>query len=158
MTLNVNGTGAKTLYINDRVTSTSNYTIPVGTYNCWYDGSNWYLDTGNALRVATIKTYNINATSGCCLLYGSTPANVVLQIGVNQPNTGYFYNNYSLYMARKGIAVGGFASTSDMTMKDRIEDLHLNFDDVASMPVFKFRWKDREAHGDNINVGTSAQY
>lgn len=42
-------------------------------------------------------------------------------------------------MARKGIAVGGFSSTSDMTMKDRIEDLHLNFDDVASMPVFKFR-------------------
>lgn len=158
MTLDVNGTGAKTLYINDAVTSTSNYTIPVGTYNCWYDGYNWYLDTGNALRVATIKTYNINATSGFCLLYGSTAANVVLQIGVSQPNTAYFYNNYSLYMARKGIAVGGFASTSDMTMKDRIEDLRLNFDDVASMPVFKFRWKDSEAHGDNINVGTSAQY
>lgn len=139
-------------------TSTSNYTIPVGTYHCHYNGSVWHLDTGNALRAHVIKTYEINALSGFCLLYGSPAANAALQIGVNQPNTSYLYNTYSLYMARKGIAVGGFSSTSDMTMKDRIEDLHLNFDDVASMPVFKFRWKDSEAHGDSINIGTSAQY
>lgn len=158
MTLNVNGTGAKTLYINDKVSSASNYIIPVGTYHCYYDGSVWFLDTEGAFRVGTFKVLNLRVINGYCLLNSSTSGNAALHIGVTQPNTGYPNTTYSLYMARKGIAVGGFASTSDMTMKDRIEDLHLNFNDVASMPVFKFRWKDSEAHGNNINVGTSAQY
>ena len=139
-------------------TSTSNYTIPVGTYHCYYNGLVWHLDTGNVLRANTFKVWMLKATEGYCILQGSTTANVSLHIGVPLSNPSYPYTTYSLYMARKGIAVGGFASTSDMTMKDRIEDLRLNFDDVAYMPVFKFRWKDREAHGDNINIGTSAQY
>ena len=41
MTLNVNGTGAKSLYINGIASSSTNKTLPAGQYLCEYDGTNW---------------------------------------------------------------------------------------------------------------------
>ena len=46
ITLNVNSTGAKNIYINNAVTSSSNKTLPAGTYLCRYNGSYYYIDTG----------------------------------------------------------------------------------------------------------------
>ena len=43
--LNVNGNGAKPLYINGTVSSSSNYTMPRGTYLTYYDGTNYYVRT-----------------------------------------------------------------------------------------------------------------
>ena len=167
MTLNVNGTGALTLYINGTKASSSNYTIPKGTYRCYTNGMRWYLDTDNKLRantavISTIREISNLKAAGYIMMSseGSTVANIALHIGVNSPAIASTYPNttHSLYLARKGVAVGGFGSTSDMTMKERLDDLRLNFSDVAEMPLFKFRWKDRNTHGDGINVGTSAQY
>ena len=45
MTLNVNGTGAKPIYINGSASSSSNYTLPAGDYQVYYDGTNYYLRT-----------------------------------------------------------------------------------------------------------------
>lgn len=45
ITLNVNSTGAKNIYINNAVTSSSNKTLPAGTYLCRYNGSYYYIDT-----------------------------------------------------------------------------------------------------------------
>ena len=55
LTLNVNGTGAKTLYINGSASSASNYTIPVGTFPCYYDGTNWYLWTDGTFQVSQLR-------------------------------------------------------------------------------------------------------
>ena len=55
LTLNVNGTGAKTLYINGSASSVSNYTIPVGTFPCYYDGTNWYLWTDGTFQVSQLR-------------------------------------------------------------------------------------------------------
>lgn len=61
LTLNVNSTGAKTLYINDTVSSSSNYTIPAGTYFCHYNvpsgasTGNWYLYTNGTFRAIQFK-------------------------------------------------------------------------------------------------------
>ena len=57
LTLNVNGTGAKTLYINGSPSSASNYTIPVGTFPCYYDGTNWWLWTDGTFQVDQLR-YN----------------------------------------------------------------------------------------------------
>lgn len=45
ITLNVNSTGAKNVYINGIISSSSNKTLPAGTYLCWYSGTYYYIDT-----------------------------------------------------------------------------------------------------------------
>ena len=67
LTLNVNSTGAKPLYINGEISSATNYTIPVGTYFCHYDGTNWNLwtdGTFQTFRVAGPADYASDALPG----------------------------------------------------------------------------------------------
>jgi len=45
LTLNVNGKGAKSIYINGTASSTSNYTLPAGTYLVYYDSNKYYFRT-----------------------------------------------------------------------------------------------------------------
>ena len=58
LTLNINGTGAKPLWINGTVSSASNYTLPAGTYLIYYDGSKYLLYTDNTLPI------NITGSAG----------------------------------------------------------------------------------------------
>lgn len=50
--LNVNGNGAKPLYINGTVSSSSNYTMPRGTYLTYYDGTNYYVRTDGKITAS----------------------------------------------------------------------------------------------------------
>ena len=45
LTLNVNSTGAKPIYINGSASSSSNYTLPAGSYIIFYDGTNYQFRT-----------------------------------------------------------------------------------------------------------------
>ena len=45
LTLNINGVGAKPIYINGEASSSSNYTLPAGSYLVYYDGTNYYFRT-----------------------------------------------------------------------------------------------------------------
>ena len=45
LTLNVNGTGAKAIYINGEASSSTNYTLPAGTYSVLYDGTQYQIRT-----------------------------------------------------------------------------------------------------------------
>lgn len=56
LTLNVNGQGAKPIYINGAVSSSSNYTLPAGTYIAYYDGTNYWLRTDGKLQAAITGT------------------------------------------------------------------------------------------------------
>ena len=49
ITLNINSTGAKPIYINGAASSASNYTLPAGTYIVYYDGTNFYFRTDGIL-------------------------------------------------------------------------------------------------------------
>ena len=81
LTLNINSTGAKPIYINGSASSTSNYTLPAGSYLVYYDGTNYYFRTDGHLQsvngiltantgtVTSVKTTagahtTINVTSG----------------------------------------------------------------------------------------------
>lgn len=47
ITLNINSTGAKPIYLNGSATSSSNYNLVAGKYLVYYDGTNYYFyDTG----------------------------------------------------------------------------------------------------------------
>lgn len=49
LTLNVNGKGAKTIYINGTISSASNYTLPAGSYIVYYDGTYYHFRTDGRL-------------------------------------------------------------------------------------------------------------
>lgn len=55
LTLNVNGKGAKPIYINGKVSSATNYTLPAGSYIVYYDGTNYQFRTDGVLP--NIDTY-----------------------------------------------------------------------------------------------------
>ena len=49
LTLNVNNKGAKTIYINGAITSSSNYNLGAGTYLVFYDGTNYHFNTNGII-------------------------------------------------------------------------------------------------------------
>lgn len=49
LTLNINEKGAKPIYINGSASSSSNHTLPRGTYIVFYDGTNYYFRTDGKL-------------------------------------------------------------------------------------------------------------
>lgn len=52
LTLNINSTGTKPLYINGEPSSASNYTLPAGKYIVYYDGTNYYINTGGLAPIS----------------------------------------------------------------------------------------------------------
>ena len=52
ITLNIDGKGAKPIYINGTASSSSNYTLPAGTYIIFYDGNNYYFRTDGKLTAS----------------------------------------------------------------------------------------------------------
>lgn len=64
LTLNINNQGAKPIYINGTASSSTNYTLPAGTYFVYYDGDNYYFRTDGKLTVGSvIKTNGTEFTS-----------------------------------------------------------------------------------------------
>lgn len=49
ITLNIDGAGAKPIYLNGSATSSSNYSLTAGTYIAYYDGTNFYFRTDGKL-------------------------------------------------------------------------------------------------------------
>lgn len=71
LTLNVNGRGAKPIWINGVASSATNYTLPAGTYLVFYDGTNYHfrtdgripgLGTAATLDKGEVKWPNLMAT------------------------------------------------------------------------------------------------
>ena len=81
ITLNVNSTGAKNVYINGAVTSSSNKTLPAGTYLCRYNGSYYYIDTSYFVTNARNANYASSAGS-------ATTANKIRTSAPSSPSDG----------------------------------------------------------------------
>lgn len=54
LTLNINGKGAKPIYINGTASSSSNYSLPAGSYLVYYNGTNYYFRTDGKVTSAGI--------------------------------------------------------------------------------------------------------
>lgn len=61
LTLQINDTAAKALYINGSASSADNYTLNAGTYICRYNGTNYYIDRSYA--VPNARSSNTATTS-----------------------------------------------------------------------------------------------
>ncbi len=72
LTLNVNSTGAKSIYINGSASSSSNYTLPAGDYLVYYNDNKYYIRTdalitgstteGNGVKIGTSRQSATNST------------------------------------------------------------------------------------------------
>jgi len=73
LTLNVNGKGAKYIYINGVRSSSSNYTLPAGSYIIYYDGTSYYFRTDGKLTADITGTAS-NVTGTIDIEHGGTGA------------------------------------------------------------------------------------
>lgn len=73
LTLNINSQGAKPVYINGTASSTTNHTLPAGSYLVYYDGTNYYFRTdgmitgsvtGTASKLSNLFAIDGNYTDG----------------------------------------------------------------------------------------------
>ena len=64
LTLNVNSEGAKPIYINGTASSSTNYTLPKGTYIVFYDGTNYYFRTDGKIQAPNGTLVQTNSTAG----------------------------------------------------------------------------------------------
>lgn len=64
LTLNINGAGAKPIFINGAVSSATNYTLPAGLYFAYYDGTNYYFRTDTKLQGNLAGTADYASSAG----------------------------------------------------------------------------------------------
>jgi hypothetical protein len=78
LTLNVNSEGAKPIYINGTASSSTNYTLPKGTYIVFYDGTNYYFRTDGKIQAPSGTLVSTSSTSGLIKNDGSVDTNTYL--------------------------------------------------------------------------------
>jgi hypothetical protein len=133
-----------------------------------YNGSAWkYSDTSGV----TLKADKLHANSGITIANG----NLSISLGnISLPGSVHSYGNiitnskiaigyndvsssYQFYCKNNGYISGTLTQGSDIRRKNIVGDVDmLDINNVASAPIFRFTWKDRE--DSHIYAGTSAQY
>ena len=131
LTLNVNGNGAKSIYINGAASSTTNYTLPAGTYLVYYASNIYYFRTDGKLTAnitgdaGTVngKTVGINVPSNAVFTdtkntAGSTDTSskIFLVGATSQAANPQTYSDNEVYvtsgvLTTKSVQVGGTAAT-----------------------------------------------
>lgn len=78
LTLNINSAGGKPIYINGTISSSSNYTLPNGTYFVFYDGTNYYFRTDGKIQGLGGTLVCTNSTTGLLKNDGTVDTNTYL--------------------------------------------------------------------------------
>lgn len=95
LTLNVNGKGAKPIYINGTASSSTNYTLPAGTYIVYYDGTNYQFRTDGVLPGKVVEATKVNGHT----VNKDVPSNAVFT------DTTYTASTTSIGSASTGTAI-----------------------------------------------------
>ena len=95
ITMNVNSKGAKPIYINGSASSSSNHTLPAGSYIAFYNGTNWYFRTDGTLPKASFGIERVVRDANT--LYGVNSLHVAEYAGTsdNLPETGGYFHIYT---------------------------------------------------------------
>lgn len=92
ITLNINSTGAKPIYINGSASSASNYTLPKAMYLVYYDGTNYHFRTDG--KIAGDITGNAATVNG-------------LTVQTAVPANAKFTDTNTTYSAGTGLSLSG---------------------------------------------------
>lgn len=162
LTLNINGKGAKPIYINGAASSAENYTLYAGSYFVYYNGTNYYFRTdgkihgsisGNAATAdkaaqlttsRTIDGRNFNGTADI-----TTQNGFVWHVGSNTANTkGWYkfleatmsgYGNHNYLLAVKGGYSNGYAGILQLAIRS----------DTTSISIWDCDWLTRSGFSAN---------
>ena len=105
LTFNVNGRGAKPIYINGSASSSSNYTLPAGSYLVYYDGTNYYFRTdggiqgGSFIGNASTATTATNATNATNVNIADDTTSTIYVLGATTTGNTRIYRESSVYMS-----------------------------------------------------------
>lgn len=179
LTLNINGTGAKSICINGAASSASNYTLPAGPYIAYYNGTNYYINTDGTipniptleLLSSTLSDYALStdAKKVKCTLQTATKA-PLLACATTSPTSGNSYEAYydtGVYLCAVagGLEAGtiyasaGFFqesyTSSDENLKNFGDDIKVDLDKLSSLKKKYFTWKSDE--DGKPCIGVSAQ-
>lgn len=94
ITLNISSKGAKPIYINGTASSASNYTLPLGLYIVYYDGTNYHFRTdgkipGTILNADKLTTNAGSATNPVYFANG-IPVKTTYTLGKSVPSDAKF--------------------------------------------------------------------
>ena len=95
ITLSINGTGYKPIYINGSASSASNYTLPAGSYLVYYNGTNYYFRTDGQLNgpITAGTAGTSSATSGNTIAVPYVTYNSAGQVTASGTHTHTITNN-----------------------------------------------------------------
>jgi len=125
ITLNVNGRGAKAIYINGAASSASNYTLPAGTYLVYYASNIYYFRTDGKLtaditgNAATVNGLTVQTAVPSGAVFTDTKYNFsgsTFYSGVSgtaEHNANNIATNGVYYYSSNGPATSKGASTAD---------------------------------------------
>ncbi len=130
ITLDVNSTGAKTVYLNGVATSSTNYSIPAGTYLVYYDGTNYHIRTDKVQPVTVLKantatsatsatmatklgSATIGGTTTPIYLNGGTPTALGYTIAKSVPSNAVFTDTH--YASSTAVGASGTTDSAVTT-------------------------------------------
>ena len=136
-----------------------------------YNNTLWFGNTtANSLRIDSSGRVGIGGSIAVSYKLAVTGSTYLNGISYFNGNVGIGASNDSSYIlkvtgtayATVGIASAGYvtalsqSSSSDLRMKNVIEDIWLKLEQIADAPMVKFTWKDNGDQG--VHVGSIAQY
>jgi hypothetical protein len=115
ITLNINGTGAKALYINGAASSSSNYTLPAGSYIVHYDGTQYQLRTDGILPGKIMSAKNADTVNGKTVAV-SVPSGAKFTDTTYSVGNGLVSNDtvFSHALNSEGLAADSYGPTADV--------------------------------------------
>ena len=170
LTLNINGKGAKPIYINGTASSSSNHTMPAGSYLVYYDGTNYYIRTdgkitgditGNAATVNG-KTVGVNVPADAKFTDTVVTKTSELTNDSNfavDANYVHTDNNFTTTEKDKlsGIATGAEANVqSDWNVTDTSSDAYIK--NKPTIPTVPSAATVKPVVDGTAAVGTSTKY
>lgn len=165
ITLNINGKGAKNIYIDKNISSSSNKNLPAGTYIVYYDSDGYYFNTGDSIPgkvdSAGVASTAETASSAGRATYSDYATYLYQAMKVDDSGTKSVNNNvntncttYQLGAADKGrylvIASVKYPSTSSTSNAWRYTTLSTN-STTADAPI-------STQFTDNITMVANSQY
>ena len=124
LTFNVNGRGAKPIYINGSASSSSNYTLPAGSYLVYYNGTNYYFRTdggiqgGSFIGNASTATTATNATN---VNIANDTSSKIYVLGATTTGNTRIYRESSVYMSSNVLYGAAWNDYAEYRSSDPVE-------------------------------------
>ncbi len=149
ITLDVNSTGAKTVHLNGVATSSTNYSIPAGTYLVYYDGTNYHIRTDEVQPVTALKanmatsatsatmatklgSATIGGTTTPIYLNGGTPTALGYTIAKSVPSNAVFTDTHYASSTAVAASAGAVSTTTSALTNGNVYLNHVENGQIKS--------------------------